>query len=242
MTAQTLSYGDERIRYRVRFAPASRRKLAIHVLPDGEVWVEVPDGTSLALIKQSVARRARWLSEHLQAINRRRVAVLPREYVSGESHYYLGRRYLLKLRQSSVEPPSVALRQGRFQVVAASCDTALVRALMRDWYRRRARLVFEAGLAAWVGYLPWLDEAPCWKLVAMKRQWGSCSPKGTLSLNPHLIKAPRRCIDYVLLHELCHLRFPNHQQGFHRLLLRHMPAWKEAKRTLDEMAEQLLSE
>lgn len=76
----------------------------------------------------------------------------------------------------------------------------------------------------------------------MKKQWGSCSPKGVLSLNPHLVKASLRCIDYVLLHELCHLQVRNHGQKFYDLLSKHLPEWQAAKARLDGMAELLLNE
>jgi predicted metal-dependent hydrolase len=75
----------------------------------------------------------------------------------------------------------------------------------------------------------------------MKKQWGSCSPAGVLSLNPHLVKASSLAIDYVLLHELCHLRFHNHSDRFYRLLDRQMPGWKEVKERLDGMAQLLLN-
>ncbi|MEJ2632642.1 MAG: M48 family metallopeptidase [Acidihalobacter sp.] len=63
------------------------------------------------------------------------------------------------------------------------------------------------------------------RLLAMKTQWGSCSPRGTLTMNPHLVKAPRECIDYVLLHELCHLAEHNHSDRFYRLMGQVMPRW-----------------
>ena len=76
----------------------------------------------------------------------------------------------------------------------------------------------------------------------MNRQWGSCSPSGILSLNPHLVKAPLTCIHYVLTHELCHLKHHNHSQHFYRRLARQMPQWRAVKRRLDKMAERLLSD
>ena len=242
MTAQTLWYGDERIRYCIDFGSESGRRLAIHVLPSGEVRVDAPKGTQLASIKHAVAKRARWVSDHLKEIRCRRTSVLPREYVSGESHFYLGRRYLLKVSRSRMEAPSVSLRRGRFEVIANGCDGRSVKSMLWDWYRCRARAVFESRLDQMVDNLRWLEKPPPWKLVAMKRQWGSCSPGGMLSLNPHLVKAPRSCIDYVLLHELCHLRFHDHSPSFHRLLVRHMPDWKSIKHRLDDIAEQLLCE
>jgi predicted metal-dependent hydrolase len=75
----------------------------------------------------------------------------------------------------------------------------------------------------------------------MKKQWGSCSPRGNILLNPHLVKAPRECIDYVILHELCHLKEHNHSPEFYRLLNQLMPDWKQIKAKLDGMAELLLN-
>src|SRR5690554_7939176 len=71
--------------------------------------------------------------------------------------------------------------------------------------------------------------------MAMKKQWGSCSNKGNLMLNPHLVKAPKECIDYVILHELCHIAEHNHSERFWRLLTQVMPNWKEVKAKLDEI-------
>ncbi len=76
----------------------------------------------------------------------------------------------------------------------------------------------------------------------MKTQWGSCSPAGTILLNPHLVKAPRECIDYVISHELCHLKEHNHSPRYYRLLAKIMPSWEAVKTRLDGMAELLLNE
>jgi hypothetical protein len=75
----------------------------------------------------------------------------------------------------------------------------------------------------------------------MQKQWGSCSPQGHILLNPHLVKAPRECIDYVIIHELCHLKEHNHSPEFYRLLCLQMPDWKQVKAKLDGMAELLLN-
>ena len=74
----------------------------------------------------------------------------------------------------------------------------------------------------------------------MQTQWGNCSPGGTITLNPHLVKAPRDCIDYVILHELCHLQEHNHGPAFWVLLERVMPDWERHKARLNDMAELML--
>jgi hypothetical protein len=76
----------------------------------------------------------------------------------------------------------------------------------------------------------------------MKTQWGSCSPKGELLLNPLLVKAPGHCVDYVIFHELCHLKEHNHSQRFYELLGGLLPDWEKRKAELDGLAEQLLNE
>jgi hypothetical protein len=81
---------------------------------------------------------------------------------------------------------------------------------------------------------------PPMRLQWMRVQWGSCSPRGRITLHPALVQAPRDCIDYVVLHELCHLASHDHSARFYRLLDRHMPGWRSVKARLDGMAEDLL--
>ena len=88
----------------------------------------------------------------------------------------------------------------------------------------------------------WLKAMPDWRLVRMQKQWGSCSPAGVILLNPHLVKAPRQCVDYVICHELCHLEEHNHSPRYYRLLGQVMPGWETVKTRLDGMAELLLNE
>lgn len=241
MIGQSLQYGNLKIPYQVAYLPTKTGRIAIHVLPTGIVQVDAPLDASLVDIKRGVGKRARWLSGHLSRIRERAAYVFPREYVSGESHLYLGRRYLLKVRLCRTEEPSVKLRRGRFEVVTNRQDRDAVCSLLSDWYRAKARAMLSKRLSLVVERMAWLHAEPRWRLLTMKRQWGSCSPAGVLSLNPHLIKAPPACIDYVLLHELCHLKHHNHSKYFYRMLDRHMPEWPAVKLRLDGMAEQVLS-
>jgi predicted metal-dependent hydrolase len=230
------------IPYQVLFVPGRQRKVAIHVHPNGCVQVDAPLQTSLADIKQAVTKRSRWLCEHIERIREQRAWVLPREYVSGESHFYLGRRYVLKVRRIKRQPPNVKLIRGLLQVTTGDVTREAVKHLLWDWYKVHARMQFDRRLEALVLQSSWVREKPSWKLRIMKKQWGSCSPQGILSLNPHLVKAPSQCIDYVLLHELCHLKFHNHSRQFYRLLKKQMPEWETVKVRLDGMAELLLND
>jgi len=117
-----------------------------------------------------------------------------------------------------------------------------VKALTEQWYKYRAKTIFQQRLTELLSKATWVIGMPTFRLMAMKKQWGSCSAKGRLMLNPHLVKAPKECIDYVILHELCHIAEHNHSERFWRLLTQVMPNWKEVKSALDDMAELYLNE
>ena len=117
-----------------------------------------------------------------------------------------------------------------------------VRELLFDWYKKRAREQFNQRLERLIAQTPWVTGKPALRLLTMQTQWGSCSHSGTLTLNPHLVKAPAECIDYVLLHELCHLAEHNHSEAFWRLLDKSMPDWQPIKARLDDMVELYLND
>jgi predicted metal-dependent hydrolase len=152
----------------------------------------------------------------------------------------MGKRYLLKIRQASDTQAQVRLLRGRLEVSACNTEPQAVRDAMEQWYRSRAQNIFARRLAELCPKLKWVNSLPQWQLRPMSKQWGSCSPKGRLSLNPLLVKASRACIDYVIIHELCHLRYHNHSKDYYRLLEKTLPDWKATKQRLDNMAELFL--
>lgn len=239
-TRKSFTYGAERIEYEVDFIPSRRSKVSIHVYPDGSVRVDAPEERALPEIHQAVMKRAGWIKRHVDDFRRQREQALPRGYVSGESLFYLGRRYQLKVRQGAT--PGVKLLRGQVCVETPSRAAEDVKDLLTVWYRNRAAEVFARRFDDVTGHVDWLRKPPAWRLVRMKTQWGSCSPSGTILLNPHLIKAPRECIDYVISHELCHLNEHNHSPRYYRLLSKIMPRWEGVKARLDGMAELLLNE
>ena len=248
MEPETLRYGDSAIPYKVSRRQDVSGKIAIHVHPDGTVEVDAPESTKPEHIRAAVRKRARWLANHVEKIRESQRDLLPRCYISGESHFYLGRRYLLKIAPlsssevGSGRKPGVKLKGGQLQVATTERDPAVVKKLLADWYRVRARTHFERRLAVLIDRISWVGKIPPpVKLIAMKKNWGSCSPSGSIVLNPHLVKAPRECIDYVITHELCHLREHNHSKQFFRLLDRCCDDWRAKKERLDMAAEVYLN-
>lgn len=264
-------YGDEQIYYEIVRKEAKNkseidkleiekskskkpRKIVIKVHPDKRVVATAPIDATDAAIHDAMVKRARWIWQNLQDFAKQQEQVLPRRYISGETQFYLGRRYVLKVLTESesedVLNSNVKLSRGKLTVLLAQSDSelnsekraALVKSLIDKWYQDKARLVFAARLQVLLPKVVWVTVTPDFRLLTMKKQWGSCSIKGNLILNPHLVKAPKECIDYVILHELCHISEHNHSEHFWRLLTQVMPNWKEIKARLDGMAELYLNE
>jgi len=214
--------------------------VAIHVDPDGRILVDAPLSATDAEIRLALTKRARWVQNRLQEIEDSRRHLLPREYISGEAVYYLGRRYRLKVLATQ-DSPAVRLRGGYLQVTIGSRNPADVRAALHTWYRARAKRALQTRLEVVCGRLSWIKQLPPTSLRQMKARWGSCSPTGRLTLNPDLVRAPRECIDYVIAHELCHLKVHDHSSRFYRLLETSVPNWKDVKSRLDRLAEAILA-
>ena len=233
-----IRYGDQIIRFDLRVqAEREVQRLSIHVEPDGRVLVDAPPGVTHADLLSAVRKRSRWISHHVEAARGRRTNLAPREYVSGESLLYLGRRYRLKVVIQPDVQEGACMRGGFVVVTAPDRSAERVQKALEAWYRSRAREVFAQRLAAVAEPLRWVRHLPATRLQFMTIQWGSCSPTGRITLNPWLVKTPRECIDYVLLHELSHLLHHNHSPKFYRALDRHMPNWRAVKAKLDGMAE-----
>ena len=226
------------------------RKVVIKVHPDQRVVATAPNDASDAIIHDAMMKRARWIWQSLQDFAKQQDHVLPKRYVSGETQFYLGRRYVLKVLINSETESSVKLSRGQLKVFLQQSDDQIdqkiqaekVKSMVDKWYQNRAKTVFSARLKSLLPKASWVIGVPLYKILIMQKQWGSCSTKGNLILNPHLVKAPKECIDYVILHELCHIAEYNHSERFWRLLTQVMPNWKEVKAKLDGMAELYLNE
>ena len=240
LTKHSVQYGAELIRFGLRRQPSRTvQRVAIHVEPDGSVLVDAPEATPIDTVLTAVKKRSRWISQHVGAARERLAHVLPREYLSGESLHYLGRRYRLKVSIQAGAVPDTRMRGGFIVVTVPKHSPVMIRAALDAWYRLRARELFADRLATIAAPLRWVKQTPPTRLQFMTVQWGSCSPAGRITLNPLLVKAPRECIDYVLLHELCHLLHHNHSPKFYKTLDRHMPPWRMIKEKLDNMVEEI---
>lgn len=228
-----LQFGTSTIEYELTFS--ERKALVIHVYPDCSVVVDAPVGSDESAIEQKVLKRAAWiLRQQRQFQDYPAASPLPRRYVSGEAYRYLGRQYRLKVVENRVE--SVRLARGFITVnVQDREDKTRIGELIHKWYLGHARRIFAERLQACFPRLAALDVPyPELAIRDMKARWGSCSPTGRLTLNLKLIYVPKVLIDYVVIHELCHLREHNHSPAFYQLLGKVLPEWRELRQQLNQ--------
>jgi len=230
MTKGTVEFGSKKIEYSLVFN--HRKTLGITVTPDLEVLVKAPSGASPEKIKQVVRKRTPWILKQKEFF----LAFYPKQpakrYVGGETHLYLGKQYRLRVRKGKTE--SVRLYGKYFRVVCRKPSN--VKGLLTEWYWFHAELKFEEILGEWIPRFNNIGVEPSGiKLREMPKRWGSCTPKGRIILNPELIKAPRKCIEYVIIHELCHLVHRNHSRKFIELQTKVMPDWELWKNRLEKL-------
>lgn len=214
---------------------SERSTLSISVEPDSRVVIIAPREAPVGLVEAKVKRRATWIrrqQSHFEALP----PPLPRrQWVSGETHRYLGRQYRLKVMTAT--KASVRLSGGFFIVtVPDKSDGQAVEAAMRTWYRDHARPLFQDRMAKLLAASTWLklSSPPQLTVRRMRLRWGSTKGQARLCLNEDLVKMPLGCIDYVIVHELAHLRVPNHGAPFWRLLSRLYPEWEKWRERLQK--------
>ena len=228
--ACTISYGKTEIVYELLMM--NRKSLEITVHPDKSVAVKAPSSSTLEAIEEKVKKRARWIKRQIAYFSQFDPRTPERKYVGGESHLYLGRKYRLKIEISDKD--KVLLKNGYFFIESTSAQPEHIRILMDSWYRRRAKMylskIFDD---CWEAFKKGGLGKPSLKLQKMDKRWGSLSGKGQLTLNVNLIQTPKECIEYIVIHELCHLIHHNHGPEFYKLLDRTMPDWIKRKHKLE---------
>ncbi|MEZ4684997.1 MAG: SprT family zinc-dependent metalloprotease [Bacteroidia bacterium] len=215
---------------------SNRKTLGIQVLPQGSVKVIAPLDAEIDLIYSRVKKRLPWITKQKDFFSSFEPRRQPRKYVSGETHLYLGRRYRLKIHHDFPDP-YVKLR-GQFIHVGSPKDSPSqqVQTLMEEWYKKKAKYHFQRKLDEVIPrFSSFALPSFNLKLRKMKTRWGSCTPNGNIYLNPELILAPKACIEYVIIHELCHLLHPSHNKDFYVLQDRIMPDWSKWKVVLENI-------
>tara|TARA_R110001599_G_C12164534_1_gene652579 strand:- start:398 stop:1117 length:720 start_codon:yes stop_codon:yes gene_type:complete len=214
----------------------NRRKSADIRVEDGAVSVVVPVNTSAEKIDQLLTAKRRWIIEKI-ALHQEKTPVNSKRYVSGEAFSYLGRNYRLKVEQGPFAP--VKLIKGRLVVTTPSGSEQphIIRNAIIRWYKHRANNKLRVKVDR---YTSILGVHPMGiSIRSFKSRWGSCTANGRVDFNWKIIMAPIRIVDYVVVHELCHLKQHDHSPAYWREVERAMPDYKECRMWLRENAHSL---
>ena len=222
------NWGEYEIKYDISYS--NRKTIGIMVMPNKDVHVKAPEGSELTRIKERVRKRAGWILKQWRYFDSFGEPSPPKMYLSGESHSYLGRQYMLKVIDG--DGNTVKYKGRYFEVICS--DRANVAKLMKEWYKERSKVKFtEIAEPIISRFSKYGIEPTSLYIQDMSNRWGSCTAKGKIILNTELIKAPKPCIEYVITHELCHLIHHDHTKAFFELLEVEMPNWKRWKDKLE---------
>jgi predicted metal-dependent hydrolase len=214
-----------------------RRKTAsISVSSDNRVTVVVPEHVTDERVREIIDSKARWIRKVIRHNLETKAAFKPKGFVTGEEFCYLGTSYKLCVQEGRSNMANmVALADGAFHVCTPSemdpenrCEW--VKAQLIGWYKKRALKDLEDRVRCYEERMN--VKAALIRVKSLKSRWGSCSSRGNLSFNWQIIMAPLKIVDYVVVHELCHLVHLDHSPKFWNLLESVLPDYQESRRWL----------
>lgn len=228
-----IRFGTTTISYSISRS-GNRNTIAVTVHPDGTVSVVAPTAASRLKIAEIMAKKAKWVLRQQEHFRHQHNGYA-KQFISGESFFYLGRQYKLKVRLSEGddrESSQVQLVRGQLLVPlpwTTALDTraiAVCNSLTR-WYRAKAKEHIPPVVVRFASRLG--SSYATVQIREMKQRWGSAGANGRLSFNWRIVMAPKRLLEYVVAHELCHLRYPDHSRDFWRLLERTIPDYERRR-------------
>jgi predicted metal-dependent hydrolase len=199
--------------------------------PTGRVRIATPMKTSDESIRLFAISKLGWIKKHQRNFNKQnRLPV--KEFINRESHFYLGKRYLLNVVENEGKP-SIKLHHRKIEVLVRSASSSEVKdLLLTNWYRNQLKLLIPPLISKWEKILN--VKVNHWGVRKMKTKWGSCSVESQrILLNLELIKKPVACLEYIIAHELVHLLERHHNERFLAILSKHLPNWKFLKQELN---------
>ena len=231
----TVVWGGRELPYTIRRSARRKKTVAVTVDSAGSVLVVAPERFATTRLDAIVVRKAAWIAQRLRRLQAHGPA--PREFVSGESVLYLGRHYRLKVHPD--ETGETKLRGGWLHVPAPAGEqpAAHVRAALVSWFRRHAAERLPERVEAWRARAG--VASPRVVVSDQRKRWGSCDQRGTIRLNWRIVQAQMRLVDYVVVHELVHLRHRGHDREFWQTVGRVMPDYERRREELRQCGDRL---
>lgn len=224
-----VEFGSRKIEFTVKYT--ARKTFGIKVSPDKTVHVSVPLETSMEEIEKWVVKKATWIFKQQHYFNTLELYDINYEIKSGYSVFYLGRQYKIIIEISKKE--EVSYLGNQFLILVKNKENAPI--IFEKWMKERAiQKISEIAIPLMKKFEKNYQVPSKIHFQEMPTRWGSCIVKNKLIFNPRLIHVPRRCIEYVIMHELCHLIHKHHNKDFFDFLTLKMPDWEKRKLKLDK--------
>lgn len=218
--------------YEYTLVPGERKTLSLTVLPDMSIVVKCPSGVEHERVEAFLRKKWMWLNKQLHFFEKFQNTIYEKEYISGESFLYLGRQYQLIVKRSKEN--RVSLTRGVLYVFTSESvrDGENNKKMIDGWYQEKMQKIFNERYFETIKLFEY-KKHPTFLIKKMNKRWGSYTNSGRVLLNPRLIHASKDCIDYVITHELCHVKYKNHDKRFYRLLESKYPGWEKIKDKLE---------
>jgi predicted metal-dependent hydrolase len=201
--------------------------------PHGRVRISAPLHMDLDMLRLYSISRLAWIRKHQKKIQSQ-PREAKREYLSKESHYYLGKRYLLVVN-SQATANTVRLKHNTIELnVRPNIETTKKKELLELWYRNQLKEIVKKLIAKWEPIIS--VKVAEFGIKKMKTKWGTCNSEASrIWINLELAKKPIQCIEYIVVHELVHFLERNHTNRFVSIMNQHLPNWRELKDELNRL-------
>lgn len=202
--------------------------------PDGRIRLAAPNQTDPEVVRMFAISKLGWLKKHIKNLKAQEREA-PRDYVSGESNYFQGKRFLLKVKEAKGNN-KVSLSGFKHLEMHVKPGTNIEdkAKLIKEWYRHQLKTLVPLLLDKWQPIMQ--VECKSWGIKQMQTKWGSCNPEaGRIWLNLELAKKPIPCLEYIIVHELTHLLERHHNDRFVKYMDQFMPKWRQHRDLLNSL-------
>ena len=218
--------------YEYQLIRQDRKTLSFTVTPNLKIILKCPSNASEEKIETFLKRKWFWLEKQLSFFKKYQRNIYEKEYISGEGYLYLGRQYKLVVKRGKCD--LVSLTKGKLTVFTTKSvsNGQYNKKLINAWFLEKTKEIFQERFSAMLSKFDY-EKIPVLSIREMKKRWGSFFSKDKIFLNPKLISTPKECIDYVIVHELCHFKYKNHNRKFFELFNKKFPKWEKTKEKLE---------
>jgi predicted metal-dependent hydrolase len=219
-------------KYEYYLMKQDRKTMSLTVTPDLRIILKCPFQTDSERIEVFLQKKWFWLERQLSFFKKYQRRIYEKEYVSGEGCVYLGRQYKLVIKKDGGDTVSLSKGQLVVQTNRAISNTRHNKKLVDTWFANKANYIFQTRLDEMLSKFDYKN-TPRLAIRDMKKRWGSFLNQDIIFLNPKLIHVPKECVDYVIVHELCHMKYKKHNKRFYELLDEKYPKWQRIKERLE---------